>query len=78
MECRIIIGGDFNILDPSLDGLEGNSKLKDLCVQVENLCSNLHVDMVHIWQIRNPGVKMFFLEAKESNNTMSTRFLINT
>ena len=44
MDCRVIIGGDFNvILDPNLDGSGGNPKLKDSCIKVENICSNLKI-----------------------------------
>ena len=59
MDCRVIIGGDFNvILEPNLDGSGGGDpKLKDSCIKVENICSNL--DLIDIWRIRNPGVKRF-------------------
>ena len=39
-DCRIIIGGDFNvILDPEFDGQGGNAKLKEPTRQIENICS---------------------------------------
>ena len=39
-DCRIIIGGDFNvILDPEFDGQGGNAKLKESARQIENICS---------------------------------------
>ena len=65
MECRVIIGGDFNIiLDPNLDGSGGNPKLKDSWDKAENICCNL--DLIDIWRIRNPGVKRFSLRQKIS------------
>ena len=57
-ECRIIVGGDFNvILDPKLDGQGGIPKLKESVKQVENICST-H-DLVDIWRVRNPSLKRF-------------------
>lgn len=57
-DCRIIIGGDFNvILDPDLDGQGGKPKLKESAKQIENICL-LH-DLVDIWRIRNPNTKRF-------------------
>ena len=47
-ECRIIVGGDFNvILDPKLYGQGGTPKLEESVKQVENICST-H-DLVDIW-----------------------------
>ena len=46
-DCRIIIGGDFNvILNPDLDGFGGKLKLKESAKQIENICL-LH-DLVDI------------------------------
>ena len=57
-DCRIIIGGDFNvILDPDLDGFGGKPKLKESAKQIENICL-LH-DLVDIWKVRNPEIKRF-------------------
>ena len=57
-DCRIIIGGDFNvILDPEFDGQGGNAKLKESARQIENICS-LN-DLVDIWRVRNPNIKRF-------------------
>lgn len=57
-DCRIIIGGDFNvILDPDLDGFGGKPKLKESVKQIENIC--LLRDLVDIWRIRNPEIKRF-------------------
>ena len=57
-DCRIIIGGDFNvILNPDLDGFGGKPKLKELAKQIENMCL-LH-DLVDIWRVRNPETKRF-------------------
>ena len=57
-DCRIIIGGDFNvILDPDLDAFGGKPKLKESVKQIGNICL-LH-DLVGIWRIRNPQIKRF-------------------
>ncbi|KAL9979618.1 hypothetical protein ACROYT_G017301 [Oculina patagonica] len=57
-DCRIIIGGDFNvILDPNLDGCGGKPKLKESAKQIENIC--LLYDLVDIWRLRNPGIRRF-------------------
>ena len=49
-DCRIIIGGDFNvILDPDLDGFGGKPKLKESAKQIENIC--LLCDLVDIWRL---------------------------
>ena len=57
-DCRIIIGGDFNvILDPEFDGQGGNVKLKESASQIKNICS-LN-DLVDIWRVRNPNIKRF-------------------
>ena len=56
--CRIIIGGDFNvILNPDLDGFGGKPKLKESAKQIENICL-LH-DLVDVWRVRNPEIKRF-------------------
>ena len=56
--CEMVIGGDFNvILDTSMDEVGGKPKLKDLCKQIENLCSSF--DLIDIWRIRNPEVQRF-------------------
>ena len=57
-DCRIIIGGDFNvILDPNLDGFGGKPKLKESAKQIENIC--LLYDLIDIWRLRNPDIKRF-------------------
>ena len=57
-DCKIIIGGDFNvILDPDLDGFGGKPKLKQSAKQIENSCS-VHY-LVDIWRVRNLEIKRF-------------------
>ena len=52
-DCKIIMGGDFNvILDPDLDGFGGKPKLKESAKEIENIC--LLRDLVDIWRVRNP------------------------
>ena len=64
-DCRIIIGGDFNvILDPDLDGWGGKPKLKESVKQIENIC--LLCDLVDIWRLRNLGIKTFHLDTENS------------
>ena len=59
-ECRIIAGGDFNvILDPKLDG---NPKLKESGKLIENIC--LTHDLVDIWGVRNPTLERFMWSPK--------------
>ena len=56
--CRLIIGGDFNvILNPDLDGFGGQPKLKESVKQIEDICL-LH-DLVEIWRLRNPDTIRF-------------------
>ena len=57
-DCKIIIGGDFNvILDPDYDSHGGKPKLRESVKQIEDICL-LH-DLVDIWRIRNPETKRF-------------------
>ena len=57
-DCRIIIGGNFNvILDPDLDGFGGKPKMKESAKQIENIC--LLRDLVDILRVRNPVIKRF-------------------
>ena len=63
-ECRIIAGGEFNvILDPKLDGHGGNPKLKESGKLIENIC--LTHDLVGIWRVRNPTLKRFMWSPKK-------------
>ena len=49
----VIVRGDFNvILDPDLDGRDGNNRKKDSALLVEDM--HLDFDLVDIWRIRNP------------------------
>ena len=42
-ECKLIIGGDFNlILDSELDSFGGKPKVKDASTKLENVCNNLY------------------------------------
>ena len=57
-DCKIIIGGDFNvILDPDFDSHGGKPKLRECVKQIEDICL-LHY-LVDIWRIRNPETKRF-------------------
>ena len=49
-DCKIIIGGDFNVIrDPDLDGSGVSPKLKESSKKIENLCFSL--DLIDIWRI---------------------------
>ena len=66
-ECRIVAGGDFNvILDPKLDGQGGNPKLKESVNLIENIC--LTHDLVDIWRVRNPTLKRFTWSQKKTGS----------
>ena len=57
-DCKITIGGDFNvILDPGFDSHGGKPKLRESVKQIEDICL-LHY-LVDIWRIRNPETKRF-------------------
>ena len=57
-DCKIIVGGDFNvILDADFDSHGGKPKLRESVKQIEDICL-LH-DLVDIWRIRNPETKRF-------------------
>ena len=63
-ECRIVAGGDFNvILDPKLDGQGGNPKLKESVNLIKNIC--LTHDLVDIWRVRNPTLRRFTWSQKK-------------
>ena len=66
-DCRIIIGGELNvILDPDLDGFGGKPKLKESVKQIGNIC--LLCDLVDIWRVRNPANKTIHLETENTDN----------
>ena len=57
-DCKILLGGDFNVtLDPALDCSGGNPALKESVKFLENIM--MENDLVDIWRIRNPDSKKF-------------------
>ena len=58
MDCKILLGGDFNVtLDPALDCSGGNPSLKESVKFLEDIM--MENDLVDIWRIRNPDNKNF-------------------
>lgn len=57
-DCKILLGGDFNVtLDPALDCSGGNPALKESVKFLEDIM--MENDLVDIWRIRNPDSKKF-------------------
>ena len=57
-ECKILLGGDFNMtLNPSLDGLGGNPTLKYSVKRLDDTL--LENELIDIWRIRNPACRSF-------------------
>ena len=68
-QCKIIIGGDFNVtLDPSKDCSGGNPVLKHSVKALEDIL--IENDLIDIWRIQNPRDQKVHLETK--NTTHST------
>ena len=61
---RIIIGGDFNVVnDPDLDCSGGVPKVKESSKILDDIC--LNYDLIDIWRIRNPEIKLFTWRQKK-------------
>ncbi|KAL9983067.1 hypothetical protein ACROYT_G005195 [Oculina patagonica] len=57
-ECKILLGGDFNVtLNPSLDGLGGNPTLEESVKRLDDTL--LENELTDIWRIRNPARRSF-------------------
>ena len=57
-QCKILLGGDFNVsLDPSKDCSGGNPVLKDSVKELEEIL--VENDLIDIWRIQNPDCKKF-------------------
>ena len=60
VDDNITIGGDFNvILNPEVDGMGGNPKLKESVKKKQQQQMRSSFDLMDIWRIRNPDVKQF-------------------
>ena len=60
---RIIIGGDFNVVnDPDLDCSGGTPKEKESIKFLNSIC--LSYDLIDIWRTRNPDRKLFTWKQK--------------
>ena len=57
-QCKILLGGDFNVsLDPSKHCSGGNPVLKDSVKELEEIL--IENDLIEIWRIQNPDCKTF-------------------
>ena len=57
-ECRIIMGGDFNVhLDAVLDNSGGKSEIKPTVKNIKDIM--LTNKIIDVWRLRNPQTKLF-------------------
>lgn len=57
-ECRIIIGGDFNVhLDAALDNSGGKIETKSTVKKIQDIM--LEYNLIDIWRIHNPDKRQF-------------------
>ena len=57
-ECRIIMGGDFNVhLDAALDNSEGKIETKSTVNKIQDIM--LEYNLIDIWRIHNPDKRQF-------------------
>ena len=57
-ECRIIMGGDFNVhLDAVLDNSGGKSEIKPTVKNITDIM--LANNLIDVWRLRNPQTKLF-------------------
>ena len=77
-DCEeIVLGGDFNlVLDVQKDKKGGNPVThKNSLKEVQNIANSL--DLIDIWRVFNSDAKRFYLEEKESGNTLSLRLFLD-
>ena len=73
-ECRITMGGDFNVhLDAVLDNSGGKSEIKPTVKNIKDIM--LANNLIDVWRLRNPQTKLFTWRQKNSFNSMSNRLL---
>ena len=67
MDDTVFMGGDYNIiLDETLDKKGGITEKKEQVVDIiKNTIQNF--DLIHIWRLRNPGIKQFTWRQKYEN-----------
>ena len=57
-ECKVIIGGDFNVhLDADLDNSRGQIETKSTVKNVQDIM--LEYNLIDIWRLRNPDKRQF-------------------
>ena len=57
-ECRVIIGGDFNVhLDADLDNFGGQIETKSTAKNIQDIM--LKYNFIDIWRLRNPDKRQF-------------------
>ena len=57
-ECRVIIGGDFNVhLDADLDNSGGQIETKSTVKNIQDIM--LEYNLIDIWRLRNPDKRQF-------------------
>ena len=57
-ECRVIIGGDFNVhFDADLDNSGGQTETKSTVKNIQDIM--LEYNLIDIWRLRNPDKRQF-------------------
>ena len=57
-ECRVVIGGDFNVhLDADLDNYGGQIETKSTVKNIQKIM--LEYNLIDIWRLRNPDKRQF-------------------
>ena len=57
-ECRVVIGGDFNVhLDADLDNSGGQIETKSTVKNIQDIM--LEYNLIDIWRLRNPDKRQF-------------------
>ena len=64
MDDTVFMGGDYNIImDENLDKKGGITEKKEQVVDIiKKTIQNF--DLIHIWRLRNPGIKPIHMETK--------------
>ena len=61
---RVVLGGDFNVInDPDLDSSGGSPTMKESVKLLQDIC--LNYDLIDIWRIRNPDAKSYTWRQKK-------------
>jgi len=61
---RVVLGGDFNVInDPDLDSSGGLPTVKECVKLLQDIC--LNYNLIDIWRIRNPDAKSYTWRQKK-------------